>query len=41
MHFHPTPEGSGYSRAKYRKSQTRRGTSLFRAAIINQLNLKI
>ena len=21
MHFHPTPEGSGYSRAKYRKAR--------------------
>lgn len=21
MHFHPTPEGSGYSRAKYRKAE--------------------
>lgn len=21
MHFHPTPEGSGYSRAKYRKAK--------------------
>lgn len=22
MHFHPTPEGSGYSRAKYRKAES-------------------
>lgn len=21
MHFHPTPEGSGYSRSKYRKAE--------------------
>lgn len=26
MHFHPTPEGSGYSRAKYRKAEKMRGT---------------
>lgn len=36
MHFHPTPEGSGYSRAKYRKAE-RRGTLLFHAAMFNQL----
>jgi hypothetical protein len=35
MHFHTTPEGSGYSRAKYRKNQTRRGTLSFHAPIIN------
>lgn len=38
MHFHPTPEGSGYSRAKYRKAEKMRGTLLFHAPSINQLN---
>lgn len=41
MHFHPTPEGSGYSRAKYRKAEKTRGTLLFHAPSINQLRIEI
>ncbi len=41
MHFHPTPEGSGYSRAKYRKTEQGVEHYLFHAPSINQLKLKI
>lgn len=37
MHFHPTPEGSGYSRAKYRKAEQGVEHYLFHAPSINQL----